>query len=235
MKAWPALLAAFSFVLPADARLLSTRPQPSETFSPVLSLTIGGGVEYEPDRYEFPLLIEYNLTEQLLLSIEPKIVYDAPSAGWGDLETSVQWEFLRERRYRPALTAEGIVKWPTASNSDLGDPGHDYSLGLIASKDFVYVDVDVGVFYTSTGDPEGHDQFELTAAGEVPLNHRLSVLLESVTDFETGRSGQVDTEGTAGLAWRANSFLTLEFGGTLQSDGTWKVLLAWEWNFAGED
>jgi hypothetical protein len=67
------------------------------------------------------------------------------------------------------------------------------------------------------------------------LHHRLSVLLESVTDFQTGRHGRNSTEGTVGLAWRANEYLTLEAGGTVESDGTWKILFAWEWNFAGED
>src|SRR5262245_49765910 len=112
MRRWLLLLVA----LPAYGRVLSTRPTPSETFNPVLSLTVGGGVEYEPDRYEFPLLVEYNFSEELLLTVEPKVVYDPKIAGWGDLETTLGWEFLRERRYRPALTAEGTIRWPTATN-----------------------------------------------------------------------------------------------------------------------
>src|SRR5207249_10582855 len=122
MRTWLLLLV---FATPASARILSTKPQPSETFSPVLSLTVGGGVEYEADRYEFPLLVEYNVTEPLRLSVEPKVVYDEPVTGWGDLETSLEWEFVRERRYRPALSVEGIIKWPTATNAKLGDPGYD--------------------------------------------------------------------------------------------------------------
>ena len=235
-----------AFARPVSARLLSTKPSPSETWSPLLSLTVGGGFEFETDRelseYDFPLLVEYNFTERLRASLEPNFVYIqskstnvASGGGLGDLETSMQWEFLRERRYRPALTLEGIIKWPTATSSEFGDPGRDYSLGVIASKDFVYVDVDLGLRYTSIGDPETDDNFELTVAGEWPLNHRLSVLMESATTFETGRSGRTETEGTAGLAWRVNSHLTLEGGGTLHSDGTWQVIFAWEWNFAGED
>lgn len=232
MKTW---LLIFLVAGSASARILSTKPQPSETFSPVLSLTVGGGGEYESDRYEFPLFVEYNLTERLRLNVEAPVVFDSPVTGWGDLETAGQWEFVRERRYRPALTAEGIVKWPTATNGELGDPGFDYSLGLIASKDFVYVAVDVGLQFTAVGDPDGHDNLELTVAGEVPLGARWALLLESVTDFETGRQGERATEGTVGFAWQATEHLTLELGGTLQSDGTWKVVFAWEWNFAGED
>ena len=211
-----------------------------------MSLTLGGGFEFETDKerseYDFPLFVEYNFTESLRAGIEPNFAYiESKSAnvasvgGWSDLETSLQWEFLRERRYRPALTMEGIIKWPTATDPELGDPGRDYSLGLIASKDFVYLDVDLALHYTSVGDPEAHDNFEVTVAGEWPLNHRLSVLMESVTTIETGRNGRTDTEGTVGLAWRATSHLKLEGGGTVRSDGTWQVIFAWEWNFAGED
>lgn len=248
MKASLILIVAglLAFARPVSARLLSTKPSPSETWSPLLSLTVGGGFEFETDKerseYDFPLFVEYNFTERLRASIESnfghiesKSANAASVSGWGDLETSMQWEFLRERRYRPALTLEGIIKWPTATSSELGDPGRDYSLGLIASKDFVYADVDLGLRYTSIGDPEAHDNLELTVAGEWPLNHRLSVLAESVTTIETGRHGQTDTDGTVGLAWRATSHLKLEGGGTVRSDGTWQVIFAWEWNFAGED
>jgi hypothetical protein len=231
---------------PVSAGVLSTRPSPSETYSPLLSLTVGGSFEFETDRerseYAFPLLVEYNITETLRATLEPNFAYlrsRDPNVrsvgGMGDLETAMEWEFLRERRYRPALTLEGIIRWPTASSSELGEPGRDYALGVIASKDFVYVDVDLGLRYTSVGDPEARDNFELTVAGEWPLNHRLSVLMESATAFETGRHGRIDTEGTVGLAWRATSHLKLEGGGTVRSDGTWQVIFAWEWSFAGED
>ena len=240
------MLVVLAAALPASARILTLRPTPSETWNPWLPFTLAGGFEFETDRqesrYDFPLLVDYNFSEWFKLSLEQNFSYiHAKKAGVssvggvGDLETSAAWEFLRERRYRPALTMEGIVRWPTATKSDLGDPGRDYSLGLIASKDFVYLDVDLGLRYTSVGDRQAHDEFEVTVAGEWPLNHRLSVLMESATTFETGRRGRTETEGTAGLAWRLNSYLRLEGGGTVRSDGTWQVIFAWEWNFAGED
>lgn len=248
MRSWWILIVGgvCAVVQPVTAGIIQTRPSPSETWSPLLPLIVGGGFEFQTDKqqseYDFPMLVEYNFTEQLKASVEPNFVYIQSKStnvtsvgGVGDLETSVEWEFLRERRYRPALTAEGVIKWPTATSPDLGNPGYDYSLGLIASKDLVFVDVDLGLRYTSTGDPGGHDVFEVTAAGEWPLNHRLSVLMESVTTIETGRKGATDTEGTAGLSWRFNKYLKLEAGFTLKSDGTWQVISAWEWSFAGED
>ena len=231
---------------PVSARILTTKPTPSETWNPILPLTIGGGFEFQTDRqqseYDFPMLLEYNFSEQLKATVEPNFVYIESKStnvtsvgGVGDLETSMEWEFLRERRFRPALTLEGIIKWPTAAHPDLGSPGRDYSLGLIASKDLVFVDVDLGVRYTSIGDPQGHDNFEVTVAGELPLNHFWSLEGESVTAIETGHGGRTDTEGTVGVLWHATKHLKLEVGGTLKSDGTWQVISAWEWSFAGED
>ena len=96
-----------------------------------------------------------SFSEQLKLNIEPNFVQivakskDARTVGGlGDLETSVEYEFLRERRYRPALGVQGLIKWPTATDPDLGTPGHGYSLGLIATKDFVYFNADINLLYT---------------------------------------------------------------------------------------
>jgi hypothetical protein len=240
------LAALFAAVLPASARILSTKPTPTETWNPLLPFTIGGGFEFETDKdqteFDFPLLIEYNFTEQVKLTVEPTVVLIEPehkgehsADGFGDIETSVEWEFLRERRYRPALTAEGIIKWRTATDPDIGDPGNDYALGIIASKDFIFVDSYLGLRYTSVGDPQDHDNFEVTVAGEWPLNRLFAIESESVTTVETGYRGRTHVEGTLGLAWRVTKHLKLEIGGSLKSDGSWQLISAWEWSFAGED
>jgi len=193
--------------------------------------------------------VEYNFTEYVKLSIEPAVTYLVTKGqhsvgGSGDLETSIEWEFLRERRYRPALTAVGVIKYPTASHPDLGSPGWDYGVGLVASKDFVFVDVDLGLLYTFSGDPEQQDTLEISVAGEVPLNHRLAIEFEFVTSVgsdtflnqPTKPSGNgTDFEGTVGLGWRATNYLKLEGGYTLRTDGTWQVVVGWTWSFAGED
>ena len=212
-------------------------------------------MEFENDEqqteYDFPLLVEYNLSQYIKLSLEPNFTYlktkgeDSKSVfGFGDLETSVEWEFLRERRYRPALTAAGVVKWPTASDPDIGSPGWDYGAGLIASKDFVYVDIDLGLLYTFSGDPDQQDTLEVSVAGEYPLNHRLAIEFECVTTFgqdtlfnqttQVGGGG-TDFEGTVGLGWLATAFLKLEQGFTVRTDGTWQVIFGWTWSFAGEE
>ena len=247
---------------PVCARILKTKHTASATWSPWSAFLIGSGLEFQTDskesEYDYPLLLEYNFTERLKLSIEPNFVHIAAKSkdvrtvsGLGDLETSVEYEFLRERRYRPALSAQGLIKWPTATDPDIGTPGRDYSLGLIASKDFVYFDVDLNVLYTFVGDTGQKDNLQIALAAEWPLNHRFDVIAEVVTTIGSGRirgqpgtivgvgganEGQgagAKTEGTLGFAWHAKRYLKFEQGVIHKSDHSWQFVVAWEWNFGG--
>lgn len=252
-----ALLASSS---PAFARILRTRPSPSATWDPWFPLTIGSGVEFETDKnqsqYDFPFLLEYSFTQTLKLTVEPLVSHIAARAkdirtvtGVNDLETSLEYEFLRERRYRPALTAEGVIRWPTHTDPDLGNPSRDYSLGIIASKDLVFLDVDLTALYTFVGNPQERDTFEVALAALVPLNHKFDLEGEVVHAFGTGgirgqpgtlsgagggATGADLTEGTIGVAWHVSKRLKVESGGIIRSDGTWQIVFAWEFSFAGD-
>jgi hypothetical protein len=248
------------FPLPAAARLLRTGPTPLEQWNPLVALTIGSGVEYErsldQSQLECPFFVEYNFTPELKATIEPSVVHLDPrergastATGLGDLETELDYEFIRERRYRPAFTAVTIVRWPTATSSSLGDPGRDYSIGLVASKDLVVVDLDLRLLYTSVGDPQSDDLLELSLAGEWHLNYLFDLEAEVVHSFGGAspgaerrigsggliREAQADvTEGTVGLAWHVSKRLKLEQGAVFSSDGTWRLVLAWEFSFGGD-
>src|SRR5262249_48987891 len=111
----------------ASARILNTRPAAPTSTPPALPL--GGGFEYETDgeesEYGFPFLAEYGLTDWLKVSAEPSFILIRKKAGGqiaspGDLETTVSIELPTERRYRPGLAFESVVKWPTASNREIG-------------------------------------------------------------------------------------------------------------------
>lgn len=243
------LLAA---VQPVAARITRINPRPSETFSPILPLTLGGGVEWQQDsattQWDFPFLFEYTFSEQFKIIIEPNYSYIKPRLadkdlrtvnGFGDLETFFEYEFLRERRYRPALTLEGGVKWPSASDPDLGDPGTNYSIGLIASKDFVYFDLDLEALYTFIGNPAERDLLELSPAIEVPLNYRFDFIAEVVESIRTGAhiedASGGEFEATVGFAWHANKYLKLEQGVVFKERGEYQIVFAWEYSFAGEN
>lgn len=258
---WSLLVAAGSLsVCSSSARILRTRQTPSERWNSWSPITIGSNLEFETDKeqsqYDFPVFLEYNFTQTLKLAVEPNVVHISPKAkeeraitGVGDLETSLEYEFVRERRYRPALTAESLIRWPTASNRDIGDPGIDYSFGLIASKDLVFVDLDLRALYTFVSDREEQDTFEISLAAQWRLNRLFDIEAEVAHSFGTGgiqgqpdsvssgrlgRTGADLTEGTVGLAWHVTKRLKIEQGAVFGSDGTWQIVFAWEFSFAGE-
>ena len=246
--------------VPASARITKTRSSASSTaaagetpsfWAPLAAFVVGAGVEYQTDReqteYAFPFLLEYNATERLRLILEPEYAsIDSKSpdvrslSGFGDLEAAVDYEFLSERRYRPALSVEGRIKWPTASDPDLGEPGCDYSLGLIASKDLVFVDLDLNVLYTFTGDREQEDTIEVSLAAEWHVNRYVDVIAEVASVTRTGghqdgaSGGRSDTEATLGLGWRVTRNLVFEQGVVFKEGGSWALVVAWEWNFGGD-
>ena len=245
---------------PASARITRSRstassgtlPTPIPSFwTPFYSLVIGGGFEYQRDReqteYGFPILIEYNFSERFKLTIEPKfskIVGRTPDvrsvSGFGDLDTTFDYEFLRERRYRPALSVEGKIKWPTAEHPDLGDPGRDYTLGLIASKDLVFVSIDLNVLYTFIGDHSREDDVEVSLATEWHVNGYIDLIAEVANVTRTGSFRAPDlgerheTEATVGFAWHVNKFLKFEQGVVFKEHGIWEAVFAWEWSIGGD-
>jgi hypothetical protein len=250
---------------PTSASILKTRRKRAQqpgTYRE-LALTIGSGFEFESDseqsEYGYPFLVEYGFTEALKVTIEPNYASLQPKKGpWisglGELETSLSWEFVTERRNRPALAAEGLVKWPTAAHAALGTGKTDYSVGVIVSKEFVNVDFDFDGVYTFVGKPPGlhfHNTAEASFAAEWHLSPVVDLEGEILANTGSGggfrgRPGSIgglaggtaasesngaEAEGTLGLAEHLNDHLKLEEGGVLKSDGSWQAVFAWEWDF----
>jgi len=244
---------------PAGATIFKTK-RPGQ-YRP-LALVVGSGLEYETDgeetEYGFPFLVEYGFTSMLKLSVEPSYVVVRKKAGGsirglGDLETTVTCEFPTERRYRPGLALEGVIKWPTAKRGDLGTGKADYTVGLIISKELVPVDLDFNAIYTFVGDPSGvqlENTFEASLAAEWTLTTVLDLEAEVVTSFGAGgrfhgvpgslgglanlggpEQGQSESEGTLGLAEHLSDRLKLEEGMILKSDGSWQAVVGWEFDF----
>ena len=231
----------------AQSTIYTTRKPASSTWNPVLPLTVGSAFEFETNdektEWGFPILVQYNFTETLQLSLEPEFRHikgkteDVRTVGgFGDLETSLDWEFLRERRWTPSVGLEGTVRWPTASDPELGDRRHDYAVGLVISKDVLFFDLDSNIIYTFSGDPEEQSKLEVSIAGEYPLTKRVDLAAEYVQIIETG-PGHNDRTGeiTFGFAWHVTHFLTIEYGTQVNTDGTWQELLGWQYSFGGND
>jgi hypothetical protein len=244
---------------PAAAKILKTR-RPDEYRE--LALTLGSGFEYETDseesEYGFPFLAEYGFTKELKLSVEPSLVLlrkkqGGSTGGMGDLETAITCEFPTERRYRPCLALEGVIKWPTARRGDLGTGKTDFSIGAIVSKELVPVDLELNGVYTFIGRPPGvplQNTFEVSAAAEWHLTPGLDVEVEMVTSAGAGgrfhrplgglggfgniggpEQGQSESEGTLGLAEKLTERFKLEEGLVLKSGGSFQLVIGWEYDF----
>jgi hypothetical protein len=241
--------------LPASAKIVQTRRFRE------LALVVGSGFEYQSDgeqtEYGYPFLLEYGPSDALKLTVEPSYlrirdkVAGRTTSGIGDLETTVAWEFLTMRRYRPALVVEGIVKWPTAKRGELGTGKTDYSIGAVVSKEFVHVDLDLEALYTFVGSPAGvqlKNTNETSLAAEWHLSSSLDLIGEFVTSGGGGFRGQSGTiggfgglgsvgsggresEGTLGMAEHLTDHLKLEEGLIYKSDGSWQAVAAWELDF----
>jgi len=239
---------------PASAKILKTN-RPGQIS--VLALTVGSGFEFATDseqtEYDFPFLLEYGVTEALKLAAEPNYVHvnakdGGTISGFGDLETSVTYEFLSERRYRPSLSAQGLIKWPTAAHNEFGTGKVDYSLGTIVSKEFVHTSLDLNVIYTFVKSPPGsrlQNILETSLAAEWHLSSVFDLEGEIVASIGSGSGssgkpssigsfgtpGGRETEGTLGIAELLSERLKLEEGFILKSDASWQAVAAWEWDF----
>jgi hypothetical protein len=232
----------------AQSTVFRTKGSASSTWNPKLALTIGTGVDFESSDEEkagaFPLLVEYNFTQRLRVIGESAFAFvDSHDPeignirGMDDLETSIEYEAIRERRYTPSITTVGMVKWQTASDEDLGSPGTDFSVGLIASKDFGTFEMDSNLLYTLSGDSESPDLMEASLAVSYPLNHFFDLQAEVVRTVGTSgpdKGGADELEGTVGFAWQFTPFQTLESGLLRKDDGTWGVLVGWQYSFGGD-
>lgn len=171
-----------------------------------------------------------------------------------DLETTLTLELPTERRWRPGLAFEGLVKWPTAPRGDLGTGRADYVLGAIVSKEFVGFDLEFNASYTFIGDPPGvplANVFETSLATEVHARPRLDLLGEVVSASGAGgrrgtasalggfaniggpEQGQSEAEATLGLAEILNESLKLEQGVVYKPGNSFQLVLGWEWDFSG--
>ena len=228
----------------AQSSVFHTRKSAS---AEILPLVLGGGLEFETDsnqtQYDVPFLLQYSFTETFQATIETALTHiDSNSedvrtvTGADDIETSLEYEFLRERRYRPSLTVFGGMRWPTSTDADIGAPGRDYSIGLIAAKEFDFFEVDLNAIYTVSGDPEQQDILELPFAVQYPVNHYFDLVAEILPTLDMGGGGDssTPTEFTLGGVLRSSPFLTLEAGAVIRDDGTWQLLFGFEYSFAGD-
>jgi hypothetical protein len=193
-----ACIAALATPASAQSTVFRTRRSASSSWNPILPLTFGVGLDFEKGDEQkelaVPWLLEYNFTEHVRVTVESGIKFldsmdpeIGKTEGLDDTETGVDYEFLRERRYTPSLTLVGLVRWPTATDGDLGDPGTDVSAGLTAAKDLVHFDLESNLLFTYTTDGDSSNLIEFAVAATFPLRYNWELQLGGHKDL--GRLG----------------------------------------------
>ena len=114
---------------------------------------------FDGKEYAVPGFIEFGVLPHLEALIEPvAVVFIRPTPGpaatdIGDLETTLTYLVLEEKKYVPALALAGEVKFPTATNFAVGSGEYDYRIYGIASKRLGNVAVHFNLGYNIIGSP----------------------------------------------------------------------------------
>jgi hypothetical protein len=139
----------------------------TEESKPLLrgQVEIGTGLEFQTSREgtetALPIAFEYGLTEKLTLLVEPvgftgiRPKIGTRATGFGDLEITVFYQVLSERKVLPSISVSGEIKIPTARNQLIGTGKTDYTPYLIASKTIGRFFTSANLSYTFIGKPQG--------------------------------------------------------------------------------
>jgi hypothetical protein len=126
---------------------------------------IGTGFEFqiskEGTESALPLAIEYGLAKKITLlvepvgftSIRPKIGNSA--TGIGDVEVTVLWQIIQEKKIIPSISISTEIKIPTAQSKLIGTGKTDFTPYLIASKSIGKFFASFNFSYTFLGKPAG--------------------------------------------------------------------------------
>jgi hypothetical protein len=110
-----------------------------------------------------PMAIEVGVYRHLELLVEPVPITSIrpkgaeAATGAGDLETTLTYLIVEEKKWVPAMALAGEIKFPTAGSNQIGSGEYDYRIYAVASKRFGPMDVHVNLGYNIIGSPPGAD------------------------------------------------------------------------------
>lgn len=154
----------FSF---ANSSTCASQVLETEESKPLLlsQFEIGSGMEFqtssEGTESALPLAIEYGISKKFTLLVEPvgftNILpkFGPHAKGFGDLEATLFYQLVSEKKYLPSISISGEIKIPTAKNKLIGTGKADYTLFLIASKTTGNFFTSINLSYTIIGKPYG--------------------------------------------------------------------------------
>jgi hypothetical protein len=147
--------------------MLTAQVLETEESKPLLpgQFALGTGLEFQTSRegYEtaLPLAIEYGISHKVTLLVEPvgftsiRPATGSSAKGIGDLEITLFYQIVSEKKYLPSISISGEIKIPTAQNSMIGTGEIDYTPFLILSKTTGKFFTSINLSYTFLGKPEG--------------------------------------------------------------------------------
>jgi hypothetical protein len=159
------LAIALSLLIYPD--ILQAQVLETEESKPLLSgqFEIGTGLEFqtskEGNELALPLAIEYGISRKFTLLVEPvgftsiRPASGSSAKGIGDLEITLFYQIVSEKKYLPSISLAGEIKIPTAQNTMIGTGETDYTPILIFSKTTGKFFTSINLSYTFLGKPEG--------------------------------------------------------------------------------
>ncbi len=257
--AWIILL--FSAVIVIFSPLKSWAGQPLETETTrvapagTIDMEVTGEYQTSSDGQElaFPLVIEYSITNDLEIMIEP-VPFTAivPSSGekaqgLGDTEITGTLRFFKETEYLPDMALALELKYPTAKNALIGTGQTDYTGYFIMSKFFGPVDVHLNLGYSNLGRVPGipmKDTFDYGVAAEWFINKQFDLVgevvgntaatSESLVESGTAVTPEIaggEVVGMVGMRWHLNKGLSLCLGVTYDNNNAVLIRPGLTWVF----
>ena len=134
-----------------------------------------------------PMAFEYGLSPRLALMVEPVLYtnirpkHDHRATGLGDLEATLEYLLLDEKKVSPAVAFAAEVKFPVARNKLIGTGKTDYTGHIILSKSLGYFETHANIGYSIIGKPSGvslNNIFVFGLAEEYHPNIRVEIVGE---------------------------------------------------------
>jgi hypothetical protein len=253
-------LAMITLLLPIK---LFSQVLETEDSKPLLprQFLIGTGLEFQTSKegteLALPIEIEYGLSRKFTLLVEPvgftsiQPKEGAGAKGIGDLEITLFYQIIREKKVLPSISVSLEVKVPTTKDTLIGTGKTDFTPYLIASKTIGKFFTSVNFSYTFLGKPEGVDASNLFnyALGTIFTASKKSILfaelygntssIGGVETPETGTSSNPELSGgetviAVGYGFYLKKELLLSFGVNYDNNNAFLFRPGIEWKFGGK-
>jgi hypothetical protein len=239
----------------------------TEESKPLLpgQFALGTGLEYqiskEGTEFALPLAIEYGISKKFTLLVEP-VAYTSikpktgtQAKGIGDLEITLFYQIVSEKKVMPSISISGEIKIPTAQNTMIGTGETDYTPFLIVSKTTGKFFSSLNLSYTFLGKPEGvtaNNLFNYALGTIFTISPRSILYAEfygntSAFGGETPEGGATDNPGNTnselsggenvgaiGYGFYLKKALLISLGVYFDNNKAFLIRPGLEWKFGGK-